>query len=141
MDYNISEKVKYLHKVLCETDKIYNSLLNKMQITDSEYTLLFAILTMGEGCLQKDIADSCLISKKTLNSTVKKLEKKGILKLKPGKYPNLHIYLTPEGKSYIEERLVPIMQEEDDILDTVSGKDFDAFISITTKYLKLFERH
>ena len=136
MDYKISNKIAYLHKILCQTEKIYYSFLNDKNITDSEYVLLFSVLQLGEGCSQKDIADNTFISKKTLNSTVKKMEQEGVIKLKPGKYPNMHIFLTPKGKKYIEEKMIPIMEAEEKILDEISLDDFNYFASIIEKCVK-----
>ena len=65
MDFEISEKVKYLNSMLCEIDNLYQSLLQDKGLSDSEYVVLFAIIELGEGCLQKDIADNSYINKKT----------------------------------------------------------------------------
>lgn len=136
MDYKINDKIAYLHKILCQTERIYYSFLNDKNITDSEYVLLFSILEMGEGCSQKDIADNTFISRKTLNSTVKKMEQEEIIKLKPGKYPNMHIFLTPKGKKYIKEKMIPIMEAEEKILEEVSIEDFNYFASMIEKCTK-----
>ena len=78
MEYKINEKVKYLNNMLCEVDKLYQTILLKKRLSDSEYVVLFSILELGEGCLQKDIANNSYINKKTTNSTIKKLEKNGL---------------------------------------------------------------
>ena len=46
----INDKVRYLNSMLCEIEKIYQSLLTSSEISDSEYVLLFALLELGEGC-------------------------------------------------------------------------------------------
>jgi DNA-binding MarR family transcriptional regulator len=107
-------------------------------MSDSEYILLYAVLEMGEGCSQKDIAENTFISKKTLNSTVKKLEQNEIIKLKPGKYPNMHIYLTPKGTQYVQEKMIPIMEAENAVLKNVTDEDFNSFALIATKYIDMF---
>ena len=139
MDYKISNKIAYLHKILCQTEKIYYSFLNSQEITDSEYVLLFSVLQLGEGCSQKDIADNTYISRKTLNSTVKKMQQEGIIKLEPGKYPNMHIYLTQKGKKYIEEKMIPIMKMEEKILEEIREEDFNYFSSIIEKCVEKLE--
>ena len=138
MDFKINDRVKYIHKILCETEKIYYSMLKRAQITDSEYVLLFSVLQSKEGCSQKDISDSTYISTKTLNSTVKKLEQKGLITQTPDKYPNRRIHLTPKGKQYIEEKMIPLIQAENKILENISDKDFNDFVTIVAKYLNLF---
>ena len=138
MDYQISNKVKYIHKILCETEKIYYSMLKRANLTDSEYVLLFSVLQMGEGCSQKDISENTYISTKTLNSTVKKLKQEGLIQLERGKYPNQYIYLTEKGKEFLKEKLLPIIEAENKILEKVSDDDFDNFTSIVTKYTDMF---
>jgi len=138
MDYQISNKVKYIHKILCETEKIYYSMLKRADLTDSEYVLLFSVLQMGEGCSQKDISENTYISTKTLNSTVKKLKQEDLIQLERGKYPNQYIYLTEKGKEFIKEKLLPIIEAENKILEKVSDDDFNNFTSIVTKYTDMF---
>ena len=140
MDFQINKKVKYVHKILCETEKIYQTILKHAHITDSEYVLLFSVLEMGEGCSQKDISKNTHISTKTLNSTVKKLKQQGIIELKPGKYPNMYIHLTPKGINYIKEKMLPVMETENKILENITDEDFENFVAIVTKYMNLFTK-
>ena len=138
MRTEISEKVKFLNNMLCEIDNLYQMLLLKKGLSDSEYVVMFAILELGEGCLQKDIADNSLINKKTINSTIKKLERKQLIKLKAGKYPNLHIYLTNEGKKYIQENIIPIINLENTLLEKIPDNEFNILMSMFEKYVKVF---
>ena len=138
MDFNISEKVKYLNSMLCEIDNLYQSLLQDKGLSDSEYVVMFAILELGEGCLQKDIADNSYINKKTINSTIKKLERKELITLKAGKYPNMHIYLTDKGREYITTNIVPIIEVENKVLAIFPDNEFDSLIENYSKYIKVF---
>lgn len=138
MQTEISEKVKFLNNMLCEIDNLYQMLLFKKGLSDSEYVVMFAILELGEGCLQKDIADNSLINKKTINSTIKKLERKQLIKLKAGKYPNLHIYLTDEGKKYIQKNVIPIIKLENTLLEKIPDNEFNVLMSTFEKYVKVF---
>lgn len=138
MDFKISEKVKYLNSMLCEIDNLYQSLLQDKGLSDSEYIVMFAILELGEGCLQKDIADNSYINKKTINSTIKKLERKELITLKAGKYPNMHIYLTNKGREYIRNNIVPIIEVENKVLECFPDKEFDSLIENYSKYIKVF---
>ena len=57
MKYELDERVRYLNKHLCEVERIYQTLLMNAGLSDTEYVVMFAILELGEGCLQKDIAE------------------------------------------------------------------------------------
>jgi len=139
VQYHISEKVKYLNNMLCEIDNLYQSLLLNKGLSDSEYVVIFSILELGEGCLQKDIANNSYINKKTINSTIKKLEKNGIITLKAGKYPNMHIYLTQEGKDYIKNNIIPIIEVENNVMESVLDKEFESLTNTYSKYIKIFK--
>ena len=139
MEYKISEKVKYLNSMLCEIDNMYQTILSKNSLSDSEYVVLFSILELGEGCLQKDIANNGYINKKTTNSTIKKLEKNGLIILKAGKYPNMHIFLTEEGKEYMRKRIIPIIEIETNVMNSVPNSDFDNLKNTYSKYISIFK--
>lgn len=138
MNYEVSDKVKYIHNTLCKIDKIYDALLKQAQMTDSEYVLLFNMLVCGKACSQKDIAENTYISTRTLNSTVKKLEQKGLIQLTPGKYPYRFINLTEKGVQYVQEKLIPIIKTEEQVYKNVSSEDFEYFIKLADKYIDMF---
>ena len=139
MKYNINDKVKYLNSMLCQIDNLYQAMLLKNKLSDSEYVVLFSILELGEGCLQKDIANNGYINKKTTNSTIKKLEKNGLIILKAGKYPNMHIFLTEEGKKYIKEHTIPIIDIQTKVMESVPDSDFENLIETYSKYIQIFK--
>ena len=138
MEFKINEKVKYLNMMLCEIDKLYQSLLVSKNLSDSEYVVLFAIMELGEGCLQKDIADNSYISKKTINATIKKLEKNGIITMKAGKYPNMHIYLTSFGKRFVKDNIIPIIDIENKVLENMTDAEFENLSKTYSKYIGIF---
>ena len=139
MEYRINEKVKYLNSMLCEIDNMYQTILLKKSLSDSEYVVLFSILELGEGCLQKDIANNGYINKKTTNSTIKKLEKNRLITLKAGKYPNMHIFLTDEGKEYIKNHIVPIVNMQTNVMNSVPDTDFENLVKTYSKYMQIFK--
>ncbi len=139
MEFVIGEKVKYLNSMLCEIDNLYQTILLKKSLSDSEFVVLFSILELGEGCLQKDIANNGYTNKKTTNSTIKKLEKNELITLKAGKYPNMHIYLTPKGNDYIKEHVIPILNIENSVMESVPDSDFENLVKTYSKYIRIFK--
>lgn len=141
MTLEVSEKVQQLNSMLCEMDSIYQTLLSAKNISDGEFVVLNAILALGEGCLQKDIAENSYMSKKTINSTIKKLEKEGLIKLRAGKYPNMHIYLTKQGLDHIKNNVLPIVDVENRVLNSMPDGDFYRLVSGYSKYITSFKEH
>lgn len=139
MDFEINERLKQLNSMLCEIDSLYQALLAAKNISDSEFVVMIAILALGEGCLQKDIAETSYMSKKTINSTIKKLEKEGYIKLKAGKYPNMHIYLTSQGTEHVKNHVLPIIDVEERVLNSMSDDEFERLITGSAKYIAIFK--
>jgi len=141
MRYEIGNRLKRLNSILSEVDNLYQSLLKAHDISESEYVVMFAINELGEGCSQKDISENGYASKKTINSTIKKFEKDGILKLKPAKYPSMQIYLTDDGKKYMQDNIIPILKLESNVLDDVPENEFEALAQCYRKHLNAFRHH
>lgn len=139
MDFDINDRLKQLNGMLCEIDSLYQSLLATKNVSDSEFVVMIAILSLGEGCLQKDIAETSYMSKKTINSTIKKLEKEKYIRLKAGKYPNMHIFLTPQGLEHVKNNVLPIIDVENKVLNSMSDDEFERLIIGSTKYISLFK--
>ncbi len=138
MDIKISPKVQSLNRMLCNIDNAYQILLQKKNLSDSDYAILFAILELGEGCLQKDISNASYISKKTINTTIKKFERDDIITLKAGKYPNMHIYFTEKGKKYIEDNIIPLIEFENQFLEDIPDNEYEHMAELYLKYVKIF---
>lgn len=141
VDFEINDKVKQLNAMLSAIDGVYQELLKAKGVSDSEYIVMFAIKELGEGCSQKDIADNSNVSKKTINSTIKKLQKEGYIELKLGKYPNMHIYLTELGEEYMENNIMPILEVENKIVDGMSEDEFEFLTACFERYIGKFKKH
>jgi DNA-binding MarR family transcriptional regulator len=140
MNIKISSKVKHLNNMLCNIDNAYQLLLQSKNLSDSDYAILFAIIELGEGCLQKDISDASYISKKTINSTIKKFERDGIIELEAGKYPNMHIYFTEKGQKYIKENIYPLIEFENNFMENIPDDEFEHMAELYFKYIKIFKQ-
>lgn len=138
MNIKISPKVKHLNNMLCNIDNAYQMLLQSKNLSDSDYAILFAILELGEGCLQKDISDASYISKKTINTAIKKFEREGLIELRAGKYPNMHIHFTPKGQKYIKENIYPLIEFENQFMEDIPDDEFEHMTDLYFKYIKIF---
>ena len=101
-----NDKLQSINEMLSSIDNVYQKMLAAMNLPESVFITLFTILELGEGCLQKDISEKAYTNKKTINVAIKKLEQDGYIILKPEKYPNKQIFLTDEGKKYVQEKII-----------------------------------
>ena len=139
MNIEIGHKLKQLNVMLSELDSVYQSLLKANNVSDSEYIVMLYIQELGEGCSQKDIADNSLISKKTVNSTIKKFEKDGYIELVAAKYPHMKIFLTDKGREFFQNCIMPIIELENDVLENMTENEFEFLSTFYKIYIKGFK--
>lgn len=81
MKKDIFEEIHRINYLLAETDALYHQASLKIGVADSSMCVLYAIYNHGESCLLSDIYKMSGISKQTVNSAVRKLEREEILYL------------------------------------------------------------
>lgn len=134
-------KLRHINGMLSEISSIYEKLLSSRNVPEGVFIVMSSILDLGEGCLQKEISEISYLNKKTVNSTIKKLQKEEYIKLQAGKYPNMHIYLTDKGKEYMRENIIPIIEVESKALELMPSKEFDTLVESYRKYIDNFREH
>ena len=127
--------------MLSEISSIYEKLLSSKNVPEGVFIVLSSILDLGEGCLQKEISEMSYLNKKTVNSTIKKLQKEGYIELRAGKYPNMHIFLTEKGKIYMQENIIPIIEVESKALELMPSNEFATLVVSYQKYINNFREH
>lgn len=135
MELQPSKELKEFTLIFKEMDDLYHDIALKLGLSDSAFIILYTICTIGDGCLQKDICNTAYISKQTVNSSIKNLERSGILSLKAGKGRDMHIHLTPVGKKVLEEKIIPVIQMENQVFAELSPKERQLLLELTKKYM------
>lgn len=135
MEIQPSKELKEFNLIFKEMDDLYHDIALKLGLSDSAFIILYTICTIGDGCLQKDICNTAYISKQTVNSSIKNLERSGILSLKAGKGRDMHIHLTPVGKKVLEEKIIPVIQMENQVFAELSPKERQLLLELTKKYM------
>ena len=134
-------KLRHINGMLSEISSIYEKLLSSKNVPEGVFIVMSSILDLGEGCLQKEISEISYLNKKTVNSTIKKLQKEEYIELRAGKYPNMHIYLTEKGETYMKENIIPIIEVEKKALELMPSNEFDTLVESYRKYIDNFREH
>ncbi len=85
-----------------EINALYHEAAVKMGISDSVQNILYVLCEKGGQCPQSEISKLTGISRQTINSAIRKLEKKEIVYLEPGKGRNTILCLTEKGKQFVK---------------------------------------
>ena len=133
------------HPVLQEFDRLNNSInefYHEICVTqgfsDSAYAILQAILMLGDGCTQTQIYKHTLLNKQTVNSSVKKLNRDGLIDFQSGVGRELKISLTDKGTEIVKERILPIEQAENEVFDEMTAEEHEELLRLIKKYLYCF---
>lgn len=138
MNYEASQELKEVNRLYKELDDIYHDVSVKLGISDSVLTILYALVEMGDGCIQKDISDQFHISRQTINSAIKKLQSQGYITLEQGKGRDMQIFLTPDGKKFADAIIGPIVELENSVFEEMTPEESREFLRLSQKYVSLF---
>ena len=140
MKYKQGKHLEEFNRLYREMDQIYHGLAVKMGLSDSAFIILYTIMELGEGCLQKDIADWCSLSRQTVNSSIQNLKSQGFLSLDSGKGREKEIFLTDEGKRMVEEKIFPVMELEQSVFEEMSPQECRELLKLMGKYVGKFRK-
>lgn len=122
------------HMLYTELDDSYAKIQKSYDIPETEFWCLIAI-RMGIGSYQNEISKSMKISKQTVNSSLKQLEKKNMIYLE-SEQNNLRkkkISLSETGVKFAKEYIDPIETLEEKAWNYLSIDEQNILMDITKK--------
>ena len=133
MQLHQETEIQKFNRLYKEQDDLYHDIALYAGLSDSACSILYAICVLGDGCLQRDICREAF-------SSVRNLEKKGILYLEKGTGRDKKIFLTEKGRQLVEEKVRPVIQLENDALLGMEPDEREMFIRLYEKYVENFRR-
>ena len=130
-------EVQQFNRLYKELDDIYHEIALAIGVSDSAFEVLYVVCILGDGCLQKDICREAYVSKQTVSSSVRNLEKNGFLYLeKSGR--DKHICLTEKGRQFVEQKIRPVADMENEAFLEMGPEERAELIRLSQKYVDLF---
>ena len=126
-----------VYRINCLTedvDSLYHQAALKLGVSDSVLLILYMLYVNGEKCLLYDIYKMSGISKQTINSAIRKLEKEEIVYLEKHDKKTKMVYLTEKGKSFANQTAARLFEAEYNAFCDWSKEEMDV-------YLRLIEKH
>lgn len=121
-------------------DELYHEVASRQGLSDSAYSILLAMLVLGDGCTQTDVYKYTLLNKQTVNSSVRKLSKEGVIFFRHGIGREQKLYLTEKGRKIVDEKIIPIEQAENEVFEEMTPEDHQAILRLMSEYLESFKR-
>ena len=124
-----------------EINALYHEAAVKMGISDSVQNILYVICEKGDSCLQSEISKLTGISRQTINSAIRKLEKEGIVNITQGTGRNTVVSLTEKGKKFAHEKVEPLFDIENRIWNDWTEAEQRQYLLLTQKYRDALEKY
>ena len=140
MVYGERRELKEFNGLFKEMMDLYYETALRSGISNSAYDIFYAMVEMGDGCLQKDIADYYHMSRTTVNSSLKKLEEQGYIFMEKGQGKNKLLHLTDRGKQLVQERIIPVMDMENSIFREMKNGDAGEFLRLLKEYVTIYRK-
>lgn len=119
-----------------ETDSVYHTISVEFGLTDSAVNILYLLSFDGGSALLGDIVKYSGLQKQTINSSMRILEKKGLLTLELVDGKSKRAVLTPEGRDLCRKTVDRLIEWENRAMSSFSQDEVDIFLSLMEKYLK-----
>ena len=140
---NIARAYEAFDSFWREQNQLYRDVATSFGISESAFSILYAIYLAGEkGISQRDICVQMCIGKQTVNSSIHKLEREGVVELKsgPGRR-GLLAHLTPVGLELAERTIVPMVEAELAALREFDDRELELSLLLGRRYTDALRSH
>ena len=140
MNKKAHEQLIEFYSVLKEIDSLYSKYAIQSGLSESAYWVMYTIRQIEGECTQKSICEQWSFSKQTINSSLKILEKQGLITLEASSHDkrSKQIILTQAGDTFAKEHIDIIFEMEENTFDKMSHVERTAMIESNRRYLELF---
>lgn len=117
-----------------EISALYHEAAVKLGLSDSTLNILYAVCENKGRCPQSEVCRLTGISRQTINSAIRKLERDGVIVLEPGAGRNTIVCLTEAGEHVVAEKILPIIEAENAIFSLWSDEERHEYLRLTQQY-------
>lgn len=134
MRVEIGQTLREFNHLYKDIDALYHETALRLGLSDSAFAVLYIICLIGDGCQQRDICGLACLSKQTIHSSVRKLERDGLLTLSPGRGRDMHLWLTDVGRQVAKERVAPVIQIENSVFQELAPEEREELLRLMGRY-------
>ena len=131
----LSESISELNSLVESIGDFYHELALSLNLSDCAFDILYAVVELGDGCLQRDISRMTANPKQTVNSAIKRLVQEGLLRMEAGRGREMQIFLTERGRQYMDERFDSVIRLENAAYSAFTKEEWGEYIRLTRKHL------
>lgn len=124
-----------------EMNKLYHNYAKAKGLSDTAFWVLYSLWERGGPYPQRELCEDWYYPPQTVNSALKRLEKRGLIALvfAPGSHKSKELCFTPEGRELARQVIAPLMAAERDSFAGLPEAKRLALLSATQAYIALLE--
>lgn len=128
--------VRDIDVIYRETDRLYYEFARDCGLSTIAFWSLVKVITDGGSTTQAQIADEYSFSRQSVNSAIKGLEAKGLVRVanERGKGRRKAVSLTEAGTAFCAQHITPAVDAERRAFETLPPQDRDEFVRIVRAY-------
>ena len=134
VDMTMKSAFQEFNRIDGQIQRSYHEAAVKMGLPDSEFWILYALVTNEPKLPQAELTFVTGISKTTINSALKKMEREGLLELTPGSGRNICVSLTPAGNQLAEKTVCRLVALENRVYESWSPEEQAMLIQLNRDY-------
>lgn len=135
METTAGDQMKRLNLLTSEIDAVYHEATLKLGLTDSAMIVLYTMCMFDGDCPLSQIIELSGLSKQTINSALRKLEKEGTLYLEADGNRKKRVCLTEKGRTLAQGTAQRLMKMENEVFAAWSVEDQEMYIRLTHRFL------
>ena len=134
-----THEMKRLNHLVGETTAVYHGFSRLLGISDSEMMILYTLWGEDGCCAPHEICRQSGMSKQTLNSALRKLERAGTIRLEPGQARSKTVCLTEAGRQRADRTVAQVYAAENAIFAAWPQEDVTQYLTLTDRYLQALQ--
>ena len=141
MEQTLDQKMEELTQIYELVGDVYDGYAASFGITDAELWVLYALSRHNGNYLQTDICRRWYYSLQTIHTTIKNMEKKGLITLlcQPGNRKNKYLHLTKAGEQLTTKITEPLMQAEKAAFSALTGEEQALLLPLLQKHAQALQ--
>ncbi len=140
MTKNIMEHLHRINYLTAEINSLYHQAALRLGVADSVMHILYMLYDNEGACMLADICKASGISKQTVNSAIRRLEKEDIVYLQQQTGKTKKVCLTSKGREYAEETAARIFAAEAEAYSDWTGEEISLHLKLLEKYAGSFRK-
>lgn len=130
-----SKDMKRCNHLVSEIDSVYHDMAKALGFCDSEMQILYTVYGNGGAIPLREIKICSGVSKQTLNSALRKLEKQGTVQLVLTDGKCKTVCLTDEGTSLCDATVSRMINAENEVFSSWDAKDVEIYLALNRRFL------